>query len=403
MENSVWGYIFWLMVLGFALVFITGYARQIAEEKRIDEKTDTNRGVYKEKLFEFEQDCSAMSEELSSLGKVREEEVFRRIIHEEVVPVERVWAQEIPPLPDISEVLERAVQEVERTSRERAEELLATRDREVKEATWKQLRYEFEKLKTTRKFKQWVREQWECQRGQCAWCEKPIMMWPNRDVVVDHVKPLSYRAEEQGDNSYDNLVLSCYKCNDRKGDEEGYYAPGWIMLNKFSPAGEKEFREIAEQEKAAREATIRVLSEYCSRSTKQLIAKRHNVSSISKAIEKELASISDDFDVHIEVTERRKGEIDVHGYGGGFYFQSASEQAFTDTFFPDYEEVRRSSGETPGARGLGTHAVYDRVFLRGRDSPRRSVQLLFRTGVETHCGGIEDIDDTLIDLSKIPF
>lgn len=385
---------FWL----FVLVVFVGIPLAIsihdnAEANKARERANAARKIYENRLLEFEQDCNAMSHELGNLGKVREEKVFRRIIQENTTPIKHVWSN-IPSLPDITTMLERASQEVKRADKEREE----LKEREAKEATWRQLRYEFEKLKTTRQFKQWVREQWECQLGQCAWCEKPIMMWPNRGVVVDHVKPLSYRAEEQGDNSYDNLVLSCYECNDRKGDEEGYCIPSWIVssTNKFSPAGKKELRRIAKQEKAEREATLHILSKYCSQSTKQSIAKRYNTSNTSKAIEKELASVPNNPDIRIDVTERSKGEIAVHEHGGEIFTRNTSERAFTETFFPDYEEVRRSSGETPGARGLGTHTVYDRIFLRSRDSPHQSVQLLFQTGVVTDCGEIDyDLLETI--------
>ena len=373
---------FWLFVfvvfVGIPLVI---GVRNDAEAKKARERVDAARKVYENRLLKFEQSCNAAGEELNSIGKTREERAFRRIIQEATVPIEQVTFH-APSLPDIATALEQASQEVERIDREQIE----AREREAKEAAWKQLRYEFEKLKTTRKFKQWVREQWECQHGQCAWCEKPVMMWPNRGVVVDHVKPLSYRADEQGDNSYDNLVLSCYKCNDEKGDEEGYYTPSWITLNKFSPAGEKELREIAAQEKAEREATIRILSKYCSQSTKRLIAKRHNTSSISKAIEKELVNMPNNPAMRIEVMEIGNGEIVVNDYGEETSAQNTSEQAFTETFFPDYEEVSRSSNEILGTAGLGCNTLYDKISLRRQDGTRQTVQLLFRTGIALCCG-----------------
>lgn len=57
--------------------------------------------------------------------------------------------------------------------------------------------------------------------------------------VVDHIRPLSYRAQVQGDNNFSNLVLSCEKCNNIKGDKGGYTKPTWIRVNPVNPISNK--------------------------------------------------------------------------------------------------------------------------------------------------------------------
>lgn len=83
---------------------------------------------------------------------------------------------------------------------------------------WQQRRKEFELLKETPEFKQWKGEQFYCQDGKCAWCQKPIDIH-KPDTHVDHIRPLF----SFGSNYPQNLVLSCAECNMKKGsDTRGY-------------------------------------------------------------------------------------------------------------------------------------------------------------------------------------
>ena len=49
-------------------------------------------------------------------------------------------------------------------------------------------------------------------------------------TVADHIKPL-YGF---GDNDFQNLVISCWDCNKKKGKESGWKKPDWIKDNKYA-------------------------------------------------------------------------------------------------------------------------------------------------------------------------
>ena len=55
-----------------------------------------------------------------------------------------------------------------------------------------------------------VRSQYGRQRGRCYWCGKKVP-WGKKHV--DHVVPLALG----GSNGPENLVVSCVRCNARKG------------------------------------------------------------------------------------------------------------------------------------------------------------------------------------------
>lgn len=68
----------------------------------------------------------------------------------------------------------------------------------------------FERKKKTAAFKRWRSYQYKViQKGLCFYCKRPIRgVW-----VTDHVIPL-FRG---GTSAYRNLVVCCWRCNDRKG------------------------------------------------------------------------------------------------------------------------------------------------------------------------------------------
>lgn len=105
-------------------------------------------------------------------------------------------------------------------------------------ARWRRKRAEFEEQKGRPYFRKWKNEQYRCQEGKCAWCQKPIDIHSPL-THVDHVKPLFWG----GTNQYANLVLSCSECNKEKGDSVVGYGgegistnvvPAWIKLNRYS-------------------------------------------------------------------------------------------------------------------------------------------------------------------------
>lgn len=68
----------------------------------------------------------------------------------------------------------------------------------------------FERKKKTQAFRNWRRYQYKvAQKGRCYYCKMPIRgAW-----VTDHVIPL-FRG---GTSAYSNLVVCCWRCNQRKG------------------------------------------------------------------------------------------------------------------------------------------------------------------------------------------
>ena len=80
----------------------------------------------------------------------------------------------------------------------------------VSPSTLKKKRDAFERKKKTVAFKRWRRYQYTVtQNGLCYYCQRPIVgVW-----VTDHVIPL-FRG---GTSAYENLVVSCWRCNERKG------------------------------------------------------------------------------------------------------------------------------------------------------------------------------------------
>lgn len=219
-----------LLLLGVVLWFIIGYTRGVGQDKKYDEMVTDAKKAYENHLAEFHKSCEVIRNDLEKNGQEQELKLFLQTVEDTRIPM-----SPIDPIVPLMPKAQKILQEVRNIVREQGKKQESLKRLAAKEARWKQLRYEFEKLKMTRRFKQWVREQWECQHGGCAWCQKPIMMWGSRGTVVDHIKPLSYRIEEQGDNSYDNLILSCYRCNESKGDDESWVKPDWIVPNKFTP------------------------------------------------------------------------------------------------------------------------------------------------------------------------
>lgn len=63
------------------------------------------------------------------------------------------------------------------------------------------------KLKARDMFKQLASQQ-----GRCYWCGEPITA---ATMDTDHVEPM----QRGGDNTPDNVVCACPKCNRRKGDK----------------------------------------------------------------------------------------------------------------------------------------------------------------------------------------
>ena len=59
-----------------------------------------------------------------------------------------------------------------------------------------------------------ARFEWELQGGVCWYCKRPV---PSREATVDHVRPKS----KGGDNTRENRVMSCRKCNEKKGAKLG--------------------------------------------------------------------------------------------------------------------------------------------------------------------------------------
>lgn len=89
-----------------------------------------------------------------------------------------------------------------------------------------QKRREFEKLKRTSSFKTWKVAQLKIQNDRCAYCRISLRR-ENIVTHIDHVQPLFY----EGSNDFNNLVLSCRRCNVKKWISDKRVVPDWIKNN----------------------------------------------------------------------------------------------------------------------------------------------------------------------------
>lgn len=88
-------------------------------------------------------------------------------------------------------------------------------------------RVEFEKLKRTPEFKAWRNRQLRIQKKLCAYCQISLT-YKNIVTHVDHINPLYY----EGSNNFENLVLSCRRCNLKKWVNNRIVEPDWIKKNR---------------------------------------------------------------------------------------------------------------------------------------------------------------------------
>jgi 5-methylcytosine-specific restriction endonuclease McrA len=68
-----------------------------------------------------------------------------------------------------------------------------------------------EKTKVRRAIRPSIEVLYLREKSKCFWCDSPISL---HEATKDHVIPQS----KGGDNSFENLVCSCHKCNTDKGD-----------------------------------------------------------------------------------------------------------------------------------------------------------------------------------------
>lgn len=130
----------------------------------------------------------------------------------------------------------------------------AYNDPYARRATASKKRVKFEKIKRTQTFKQWRSRQLKVQNNSCAYCRVNL---DKRGIVthIDHVTPLYY----DGNNEYNNFVLSCRRCNMRKWISNRYVVPQWIKdndekmrqeqrLKSFRNAQKQQAREIIDEQ-----------------------------------------------------------------------------------------------------------------------------------------------------------
>lgn len=111
------------------------------------------------------------------------------------------------------------------------------------EEYWGLISFAYSKIKQTNIFKLWRREQFDCQFGKCAICNKPMEF---KFTQVDHIKP----RYKKGNNYSANLALVHKKCNENKGADTGYTRPDWIKSNKYSDKLDEKVYEITEEIRA---------------------------------------------------------------------------------------------------------------------------------------------------------
>lgn len=99
-------------------------------------------------------------------------------------------------------------------------------------------RVAFEKLKRTKAFQAWREEQYDIQDGKCAYCGIPLHH-KNIVVHIDHIQPLRFG----GSNAYENLLLSCRRCNMKKWVATNRVMPEWVKERKIHIENWKRIRE----------------------------------------------------------------------------------------------------------------------------------------------------------------
>lgn len=107
------------------------------------------------------------------------------------------------------------------------------------EEYWGLISFAYGKIKQTNVFKLWRKEQFDCQFGKCAICNKPMEL---KFSQVDHIKP----RYKKGTNYSNNLALVHKKCNELKSAKTGYERPTWIKENKYSAELDEKVYEITE-------------------------------------------------------------------------------------------------------------------------------------------------------------
>lgn len=125
----------------------------------------------------------------------------------------------------------------------------AYNDPNARFASARDKRATFAKLKRTASFKKWRKRQLRIQDNKCAYCRERIDL--GAVVEVDHVQPLIF----DGTNRYDNLLLACRPCNQRKWISDRYVVPQWIK-NRASRLAIKDRCHYKQ-----RQAAIRALDE----------------------------------------------------------------------------------------------------------------------------------------------
>lgn len=112
----------------------------------------------------------------------------------------------------------------------------------------------FEQLKRTPAFKRWREQQFKLQQGRCAYCKIPLKA-KNIVTHIDHIQPLRF----DGTNGYDNLLLSCRRCNTKKWIATNRVLPEWVknrrvdaekwsQLTELRREQKRQMKELAQQE-----------------------------------------------------------------------------------------------------------------------------------------------------------
>jgi 5-methylcytosine-specific restriction endonuclease McrA len=107
----------------------------------------------------------------------------------------------------------------------------------------KKKRREFNNLKNTNSFQLWRDRQFKIQNGRCAWCKVDL----NKRYIIthiDHITPLRF----DGKNEYNNFVLSCRRCNQRKWIANNYTIPQWIKDNDDKLRQEQRLKSMRQKQ-----------------------------------------------------------------------------------------------------------------------------------------------------------
>lgn len=102
---------------------------------------------------------------------------------------------------------------------------------------WKEQRFIYELLKQQPIFRSWKKEQFICQTGKCALCQKPMQY---RYAETDHF----FSLHRGGTSESKNMVLAHHSCNKYKSTKIYSNDLSWIKQNRYAQAVDEKYSSL---------------------------------------------------------------------------------------------------------------------------------------------------------------